>query len=381
MKIGWITYDWRTDTGGKGVGGTAFMNTLADRGHELTLIDLEMTPGGKTHIDRSRLRESIVLNPYWTRGMKGVVTSLPRLIKEVRQYDLVVIGAAPNIDLVLLLALIPFRFLHRAKLVRLEFTNPRTYLNHSGLAKVYDFLGRMLFPRLDRTVSPSQGAADQIVEHYGAKRENSVVVPWPCIPAGFGELTAAGVPEPLFNAARPKVLAITVMRLSLQDKDFDTLLKAFRRIHEETGAELAVLGAGDPAPIEELIAREKLEGKVHLLGERKNPYSYVAKADLFLFASKYEGNPLVLAEAAACGCPIVATDCDFGPREIIDDGVSGFLVPVRNPERLADQAIKLINDPELRRSFAEAGLKNGAPYGVAASSTAFAVVLEEIVRR
>lgn len=375
MNITWITYDWSTDTGGKGVAGNAFINHLISKGHSVHLIDLEM--GAQRAFDTARLNPKAHIEPWWVGGMLGVIVRLPLLFVRALQSELVLVGAAPNIDLVALLALVPARIIGGGTVVRLEYTNPKTYLDHSKLKPLYHILGKLLFPRLDRTVAPAQGLIEQIIQHYNVKPEATRVCPWPCVPTDLEARMHEAVPEALFTTQRPKVLAITVMRLSLQDKDFDTLLRAFSIIHQQTGAELAVLGAGDPAPIQELIAREHLEGKVHLLGERKNPYAYVAKADLFLFASKYEGSPLVIAEALACGCPVIATDCDFGPRELINDGTNGFLIPVRNPEVLARRAIELIGKKDLQERFREAGKKGSKIYAVPAAGDIFNAILEE----
>ena len=70
----------------------------------------------------------------------------------------------------------------------------------------------------------------------------------------------------------------------------------------------------------------------------ENPYAYMARAAVFALSSSYEGLPTVLIEALACGCPVVSTDCPSGPREILDEGKYGRLVPVGDDAALA-QAI------------------------------------------
>lgn len=376
MKVTWITYDWSTDTGGKGVASNAFMNYLVGAGHQVTLLDLEMS--APRDLKLSRVRKEVSVVPYWVRSMAGTLLRLPAIVAQVAKSDVTVIGAAPNVDLVLLLALVPFKFVHRAKLFRVEFTNPETYLSFSKLAPVYRVLGKLLFPRLDHSIAPSHGAANQLVERYGVQSSRASMIPWPCVPDNMAELVAEEVPEPLFNAERPALLAVSVMRLSMQDKDFVTLLDAFAKVRAATGAELAVLGAGDPGPIETMIADRNLTGAVHLMGERRYPYPYVGRADVFMFASKYEGSPLVIAEALACGCPVVATDCDFGPRELIRDGESGFLVPVKDSTALSDRTVELMRSPALRERFSKAGLAESSKYGVTSSGKTLTELLEEI---
>ena len=73
---------------------------------------------------------------------------------------------------------------------------------------------------------------------------------------------------------------------------------------------------------------------VELPGFVHNPYAYMAKASVFALSSQWEGSPNVLAEALAAGTPVVATDCPSGPREILQNGRYGALVPVNDAAAL-----------------------------------------------
>ncbi len=86
-----------------------------------------------------------------------------------------------------------------------------------------------------------------------------------------------------------------------------------------------------------------------------NPYAFMARAAVFVLSSTYEGLPGVLIEALACGCPVVSTDCPSGPREILDQGRFGPLVPVGDDAALA-AAIEDVLDhpPPAERSRARA---------------------------
>jgi glycosyltransferase involved in cell wall biosynthesis len=88
-----------------------------------------------------------------------------------------------------------------------------------------------------------------------------------------------------------------------------------------------------------------------------NPYAFMARAALFVLSSTFEGLPGVLIQALACGCPVVSTDCPSGPREILDDGRFGPLVPIGDAAALAaaiEQALD--NPPPSERLRARAGL-------------------------
>jgi glycosyltransferase involved in cell wall biosynthesis len=77
-----------------------------------------------------------------------------------------------------------------------------------------------------------------------------------------------------------------------------------------------------------------------------NPFAFMAKASVFVLSSAWEGLPTVLIEALACGCPVVATDCRSGPREILDNGRYGRLVPVGDHEALARAILETLDNPD-----------------------------------
>ena len=101
---------------------------------------------------------------------------------------------------------------------------------------------------------------------------------------------------------------------------------------------------------QKLIQKLEIGTKVELFGEQKNPFAYMARADLFVLPSIAEGFPNVLVEAMICGCPVVSTDCSSGPSEIITNGLNGILVPVNDIIAMSEAIISLLNDEE-RRSW------------------------------
>lgn len=139
----------------------------------------------------------------------------------------------------------------------------------------------------------------------------------------------------------------TVARLHRQ-KGILYLLQAAKEIHgRHPEATIVVVGGG---PLEESLRRQaaKLElGRNFLmLGERTDAREILSLFDIFVLPSLWEGLPLVLIEAAALGKPMIATDID-GVREVIRNGENGILVPPRDPAKLAESVIRLIEDPSL----------------------------------
>lgn len=122
-------------------------------------------------------------------------------------------------------------------------------------------------------------------------------------------------------------------RLSSQ-KDFQTLIAAFARIRAR--ARLIILGEGPMrGALEKQIDELQIRDRVALPGFDENPMRYMSKAHVFALSSKYEGLPGVLIQALGCGCNLVSTDCPSGPREVLQDGRYGALVPVGDINSMA----------------------------------------------
>ena len=158
----------------------------------------------------------------------------------------------------------------------------------------------------------------------------------------------------LVSSDCPVIVAIGKL---IKRKDFATLLRAFARLVSKRKARLIVLGEGRfRSNLLSLASGLGVAECVDFPGFSENPFAFLARADLFVLSSRNEGLPTVLIEAMVCGCPVVSTDCDFGPREILEDGRYGPLVPVGEPEALAGAMLSVLNNlprPEALQARAE----------------------------
>ena len=119
---------------------------------------------------------------------------------------------------------------------------------------------------------------------------------------------------------------------------------------------LWMLGDGPLRPVvERRVAELGLASRVRVLGFRDDPRPYLAAAQVFVSASRYEGFGNVLVEAMACGTPVVATDCPWGPAEILDSGKAGILAPPGDIAALAQAIDSLLDDPARSRELAARG--------------------------
>ena len=129
-------------------------------------------------------------------------------------------------------------------------------------------------------------------------------------------------------------------------KDHATLLRAFARVLCSRPARLLILGVGpERENLLKLADHLGLSQCVDLPGFDPNPFAYMSRSRVFVLPSRYEGFGNVLPEAMACGTPVVSTDCRSGPREILEDGKWGRLVPVGDWRAMAEAILDTLDNP------------------------------------
>lgn len=244
---------------------------------------------------------------------------------------------------------------------------------------IMPLMAKLLYKKADSIICVSKGVADDISKIIGSL-SNIKVIYNPVIDDSFLELVNEKIEDSNFlKKSLPNVLAVG--RLT-KAKDYPTLLKAFSIVIKEIPANLLIIGDGeDKSNIIDIINNLKISENVFLLGFQKNPLKYMAKADVFVLSSILEGFPNALVEAMACGVPAIATDCQSGPNEIIEDGKSGFLVPVSDEVILAKMIVKLLKDAELRGRISEEGKKRAKYFSVARSTKEFEDVFLKILNK
>jgi glycosyltransferase involved in cell wall biosynthesis len=209
---------------------------------------------------------------------------------------------------------------------------------------VMPMLVRLFYPMADRVVSVSRGAADDLASMTGLPDDDIAVVPNMPLPADVAALSELPTGCPwLDHKEVPVILAVGGLR---PVKDHEMLLEAFALVRRMRPARLVILGRGDASRRKRLdaLARQlQVQDDVLFAGHQPNPFAYMARADVFALSSRHEGFSNVLVEALACGCPIVSTDCPYGPREILERGLYGQLVPVGDHHEMASAIATMLS--------------------------------------
>jgi glycosyltransferase involved in cell wall biosynthesis len=213
-----------------------------------------------------------------------------------------------------------------------------------GRNKLLPMLVRRYYPWADEIIAVSNGVAEDLSEISRLPRSKIRVLPNPVITPELRARAAEPVDDLWLSSGAPPVI-LGVGRLDRQ-KDFPTLIRAFAAVRRQREARLMILGEGpERQRLESLLRELELTADARLPGFVANPFSYMARAAVFVLSSAWEGMPGVLIQGMACGAPVVATDCESGPREVLAGGKFGRLVPVGDQAALADAIVATLDAP------------------------------------
>ncbi|MHC5269464.1 glycosyltransferase [Enterococcus sp. LJL98] len=213
-----------------------------------------------------------------------------------------------------------------------------------------------------KIIALSKGVQNDLIENFKIKQKKIDVIYNPINLSHIDKLKKEKIEE-TYRFGTEKII-IGIGRLAEQ-KDFDTLIKAFAKVTEITSSKLLILGKGPEEPKLKLLCKNLgIEDKVLFLGFKNNPYKYIHDSDVFVLSSKWEGFGHVIVEAMASGTPVIATDCKSGPAEILEDNKYGVLIPVSNHNILAEKLILLLENQELLNKYIELGAIRKEKYDV-----------------
>jgi N-acetylgalactosamine-N,N'-diacetylbacillosaminyl-diphospho-undecaprenol 4-alpha-N-acetylgalactosaminyltransferase len=247
------------------------------------------------------------------------------------------------------------------------------FLNEGISGKINLFLIKSLYKKADLLMYVSERMKQDFHELFSIEKEEVVIYnPYDI------ERVKKEAKEPVkdFKFKTYKRYLVTVGRL-ISLKRFEDVIEVLKRLPADV--ELILLGdGGERAKLKSLSKSLGLEHRVHFVGQVKNPFSYISRADIFVSSSAVEGFPNVLLESMICETPIVSSDCISGPREILapttdsskqlekglEEAEYGMLYAVGDKKALCEALNKLLENRELRTSYIHNAIKRAEFFSV-----------------
>lgn len=333
----------------------AIITLLRHFDREKFLLGLVLLEGTGEYLEQ--LPKDIALHILNKKRARWATFNLAKLIGEERPDILV--SALPQIVMVSYLALSivrnkPFWVIRKDSF----------WLNMNYYPWVRAIL-RKSYKKADLVISVSKNIADDLVDNWGVDNKKLRII---LNPLDVEEIRRRSKEKIDQDWLDDKIvgkgdLIVATGRL-VKVKGFTFLIKAMGVVSQKRNSRLLILGQGEEKS--ELIELSKalgIENKVIFLGFQKNPYKFMARADVFVLPSLSEGLPIVLIEALGLAIPVVATDTP-GSREVLENGKSGLLVPLADEDALAEGILELLEKRELANAFSAEAKKRAAEFTV-----------------
>ena len=240
--------------------------------------------------------------------------------------------------------------------------------------RLFAAAARLGYAAADLVIATSRGVAADLTAAFGIDPSRVRVIPNPvdldAIRRSAGETLDAGD-----GVGLETPVIVAAGRLA-DVKNYPLLIDALALVRARVPARLVVLGDGDRLQeLRRLAAQRGVGDAITWCGFQQNPWKYIARADVFALTSRYEGFGNVVAEAMACGVPVVATR-SAGTEDVVHDGVNGLLVP-HSAERVASALSRLLLDRGERDRMAAAARQSANRFARPVIARAYQAVFAE----
>jgi len=347
-KIAFFLPDLRT--GGAEHVMTIIASAISQRGYLVDFVLVKARGEYLKSLDpQVRIIDLNCSSTYWSLGQ------LSRYFRDAKPDILL-----SALDLTNMVAIIAKKFAKYPKKHFIRLANTQSALTRSPIKKFFEkWLIKLLYPQTEGIIAVSDAVSEDFRAYSGIEGTPIKTIYNPVITDDLLIKAQEDLNHPWFDPKEVPVI-LSVGRLSEQ-KNFALLIRAFANLLKNTPARLMILGEGHlREDLVKLCMDLNIQDHVQFPGVVSNPYKFMRNADLFVLSSNYEGLPNALVEALACGCAIVSTDCLSGPREILDHGKYGRLVPVGDATALSEamretlvSGAKLLNEGWLDQFKAE----------------------------
>ena len=272
----------------------------------------------------------------------------------------------------------------------------------SLLGKITNALYKMLYKRADKVVPVTKVIEDLYIKNYNIPKEKLKVI---YNPYDIDEIESQMKKDCNFDLSKTegKTTFITVGRQMYQ-KGYWHLIKAYKKLHDENKDTALIMVGMIDEKVVNLIEKFNLEDSIVLTDRHPNPFSFIAKSDIYVLSSLFEGFPNSMTEAMVCALPIIAADCKSGPREIlapdtpidtvcedIEEAEFGIITkPLENEEEWKSEALtegehhlytamkSMAEDKELREKYARLAKERSESFGYGICKENFIDLIENI---
>ena len=228
----------------------------------------------------------------------------------------------------------------------------------------------LFYNRADLNICVSKDLSNSLGSSFGIKSKSITI---------FNGLEMSGSPKKNSRSVNNRIL--TISRLDKQ-KDHLTLLKALELVIKKIkNAHLLLVGDG-PLKNELIyfVTKNNLDKNVEFIGWQNNINEFFLNSDIFVLSSHREGFPYALIEAMSFGLPVVCTNTPYGPREILDGGKYGYLIPMRGYIEMKDAILELLENKEIYKNYSQLAFKRSHLYTSERMVNEYANVIKELVK-
>ncbi len=313
---------------------------------------------------------------------KGYLKILFKLIKHLKQQQPdILISAFPHFNIICLLA----KKISGAKtkIIATEHTpffllplTARNFWNKLVAIFFLPLLIKIFYPSASAIICVSNGVAKDLT---AIKRLDNIKVVYNPI-VGPEMMQLADEPIGRSGIFDDNVAVIVAVGRLAKAKDYPTLLKAVKLILEKRAVRLIILGDGpEEGKLKKMASELGLSKAVIFLGFQNNPYKYIKRSSVFVLSSVQEGFGNTIVEAMACATPVVATDCHSGPAEIIEDKISGLLVPPQNEKAIAKAILMILEDSFLAKNLSDSGRERAQYFSIENSASQYENIISGLI--
>lgn len=237
----------------------------------------------------------------------------------------------------------------------------------------------ILYNSFEGVIANSAGIYNDLTQRIKLSEEKVFLCYNPVDLLSINEFSKNYIDQNKFNFKTHIPYMVTLGR-AVHQKGFDILIDAFEIISKyNKHINLIVIGGGIlEVELKSKVLSKNLEKRIHFIGAYSNPYPIVANSEFYISSSRYEGLPTSMIEAMSLGKVIISTPCDFGPKEILENGKFGILSEEITSNSLANSILKYLeSDDEYKKNLTEKSIERSKYFSTDSSVSNLIKIIEK----